>query len=185
MGYDEGNADALGFDGDPDYDGLDDGSAGGAFYSGTYGSTGTSAGAGAVGAAGSSPMKNMNISSSFVDSNQLVTPEELKAGQEQFYVSLGNEYLKNSAIYGVISGGLLAISVWIIKCVSHNSLLFDCIGVLYFASIVFCIPFWVCFWKGLFYRIYKKENEAHLYVATPICTLAVVGYFILLLFLAD
>ena len=185
LGYDGGNADALGFDGDPDYDGLDDGSAGGAFYSGTYGSTGTSARDGAVGAAGSSPMKNMNISSSFVDSNQVVTPEELKAGQEQFYVSQGNEYLKSSCISGVISGLLLAISVWIIKCVSHNSLLFDCIGVLYFASIVFCIPFWILFWKGLFYRIYKKENEAHLYVATPICTLAVVGYFVLLLFLSD
>ena len=179
-GYDEGST-YCGID-----DGLDSGSAGGSFYSGTYsGASRSSARGGAVGAAGSSPMKNMNISSSFVDSNQVVTPEELKAGQEQFYVSQGNEYLKSSCISGVISGLLLAISIWIIKCVSHQSLLFDCIGVLYFASIVFCIPFWILFWKGLFYRIYKKENEAHLYVATPICTLAVVGYFVLLLFLAD
>ena len=213
MNHDGVYSDGSGYDGDDEDSGyddgstyygiddeLDDGSAGGSFYSGTYGTARTYGSAGTYsGASGSSARVGASGSvGAYTGSTRaggpggttmaprhITTLEELKAGQEQFYVSQGNEYLKSSCISGVISSLLLAISIWIIKCVSHQSLLFDCIGVLYFASIVFCIPFWVLFWKGLFYRIYKKENEAHIYVATPICTIAVVGYFVLLLFLSD
>lgn len=140
----------------------------GSFYSGSYGG------------------QNMNISSKFVNIEKPMPPEYYEERQNEYYKGLGNECLKRSIWYFVISSLLLGYCIWIRWFTYHRGLFFDLVAIFFIITVILNICFWVSFWKGIFYRKYKRETEAYIYVATPISSLSVLAlFFILLFFIAE
>lgn len=163
-----------------EYDGLDGEQDEDSFYSGSYG--GSYLGSHTSG-------QSRNISSMSLDQKNIPSQEELLKRQEEwlkkqesYYRGEGNKHLKSSAVYAVVSGALLAYCIWISRFTYYRGFFYDFTAIFWIVSTILNVCFWVNLWKGIFYKIYKKGSEAYLYIATPISTLSVAAYFVILIF---